>query len=102
MDSTKPLGVFEVSNSRSSHIVTLFARDMPAMEQEWEWGKAPGPEHGRGMGDPRSPLVNVLPVGAVEEMVRAAVLAEREACAKVAEIEGGTPWEIAAAIRARK
>ena len=51
------------------------------------------------------PIVEWIPETEVAELIEAAVLAEREACAKVCEQLGAlntaTPKKIAAAIRAR-
>lgn len=111
MNSTKAMGTFEVANARSSHIVTLHAVDDEAIQQEWEWGKLGDREGVRGVGDPRSPRVHVVPTGAIAEMISDAVATEREACAKA--IDGWTDpigrhpeaaralREAAAAIRAR-
>lgn len=77
MNSTKAMGAFEVANARSSHIVTLHAVDDEAIQQEWEWGRIGDREGVRGVGDPRSPRVHVVPTGAIAEMIRDAVATER-------------------------
>lgn len=82
MNSTKAMGTFEVANARSSHIVTLHAVDDEAIQQEWEWGRIGDREGVRGVGDPRSPRVHVVPTGVIAEMIRDAVATDREASAE--------------------